>query len=211
MQTGAKKSALSVAREVLKQESELIDRVAKELSDNKILEDVLQVMLQCKGHVLVSGAGTSRYIAERFAHLLSCCGTPALFIHPADSLHGGAGAIRKEDVLFVISKGGETEEINALVKIAKERGAHIIALTEDPLATLAHLSDFVLVVRSSGADPYGMIATGSSMVSAAIGDALCVLLLKRRGYSKENFGLTHPKGAVGKKLQSEGKKFLEEE
>jgi arabinose-5-phosphate isomerase len=143
-------------------------------------------------------------VAARLAHLLSCCGTPALFIHPGDSQHGLAGAVTKRDVLFTISKGGETAEVNHLARIAKKQGATVIALTENPDSTLGRLSDVVLRVQApAGADPYGMIATGSSLVNAAVGDALCVVLLKLRGYSKEDFGVTHPGGAVGKKLVEE--------
>ena len=166
------------------------------------LVQAARVMLECQGHVIVAGAGTSHAVALRFAHLLSCCGTPALFLHPGDSQHGASGAIRPEDVLVALSKGGETVEVNFLAKTAKERGATVIGLTEKPASTLARLSDITLEIRApEGVDPYGMIATGSSLFNAAFCDALCVVLLKLRGYSRDQFGQTHPGGAVGLKLQ----------
>jgi arabinose-5-phosphate isomerase len=166
------------------------------------LVPVIETLLACQGHVLVAGAGTSHAVALRFAHLLSCSGTPALCIDAGDALHGGAGAIRAQDVLYVISKGGQTAAINQLVEIAQARGARVVAQTEAPDAPLAQLADVVyLVDAGEGVDPYGMVATGSSLVNAAAADVLCALLLDLRGYTREAFGVTHPGGAVGKRLR----------
>ncbi len=163
-----------------------------------------KMMLGCPGHILVAGAGTSRAVAQRFAHLLACCGTPAIFVSAADALHGGAGAVTKNDLLYIISKGGQSAEINQFARIAKDRGAAIIAHTEKPQSELAQISDAVVMVKApDGVDPYGMIATGSSLANSAACDALCVLLLKLRGYTKEQFGHTHPGGAVGNKIEIE--------
>lgn len=190
------------AKEVIKHEAQAVKALGDQFDES--LTDVLDLLLDCRGHVLVAGMGTSHAMAQRFAHLLSCCGTPALCISAADSLHGGAGAITPSDVVFVISKGGYSEEINRLVEIAHARGAKIIAQTENPEAPLGQASDVVFNVKTVGdVDPYGMIATGSSLVNGAAGDALCVLLLELRRYSPQDFGLTHPGGAVGKKLMEE--------
>jgi len=119
-------------------------------------------MLHCRGHILVAGAGTSRAIAQRFAHLLCCCGSSALVINAADCLYGGAGAIINKDVVFIISKGGQSSEINKLAEIAGSRGAKIIALTEKPKSPLARMSDAIYKIKTvHDVDPYGMIATGS--------------------------------------------------
>ncbi|MBN1402241.1 MAG: SIS domain-containing protein, partial [Anaerolineae bacterium] len=158
----------------------------------------------CQGHVLVAGAGTSRAIAERLAHLLSCCGTPALYISAADSLHGSSGAITAHDVVYIISKGGRSSEVNQFARIAKVRGARLIAQTEDPRSPLAEIVDLVLEVKAEGdIDPYGMIALGSSLVNAAAGDALCAILLRLNRYSLQDFRQTHPSGAVGERLAEE--------
>lgn len=195
---------VSRAREVLAREAEAVAALAGQMDEG--LEQVVALLLNCKGHVLVAGAGTSHAMAQRFAHLLSCSGTPALCIHAADCLHGGAGAIGAQDLVFVISKGGRSDEINRLVEIAHARGARVIAQTEDPMSPLGLMSDAIYGIRAVGdIDPYGMIATGSSLVNGAAGDVLCVLLLERRGYTREAFGLTHPGGAVGHKLAQKEK------
>jgi D-arabinose 5-phosphate isomerase GutQ len=190
---------VSRARQVLEREAQGVRALAGQMDES--LAEIVDLLYYCRGHVLVTGAGTSHAIAQRLAHLLSCSGTPALYISAADSLHGASGAVTANDVVYAISKGGRTAEINQFVGIAKARGAKIVAQTENPDSPLAHLSDAVYVVRAVGElDPYGMIATGSSLVAGAAGDVLCVLLLERRGYSRDQFGETHPRGAVGEKL-----------
>jgi D-arabinose 5-phosphate isomerase GutQ len=193
-----------LAKTTIVKESDSVAHLAGQIDDSFV--DVAQMLLGCKGHVLVSGSGTSNAVAARLAHLLSCSGTPSLFIHPGDSQHGLAGAVREEDVLIALSKGGETTEINYLVEIAKKRGARVIAFTEIPASTLGKQADLILkIVATPDVDPYGMIATGSSLTNAAMGDALCAVLLELRGYSRAAFGETHPGGAVGRQLKEEEK------
>jgi D-arabinose 5-phosphate isomerase GutQ len=196
---------LARARQVIEREAQAVRALADQLDEG--LVSVIDLLLHCRGHVLVTGAGTSQAMARRFAHLLSCSGTPALPIEASDGLHGGAGAITPDDVLFVISKGGQSAEVNRFVQIARQRGARIVAQTEAPASPLAQMSDALLYVKADAeVDPYGMIATGSSLVNGAAGDVLCVLLLELRGYSLADFGQTHPAGAVGQKLaQAEDK------
>lgn len=197
---------IELARETIQKESAAVAKLASQIDERFV--EAAGLVLACQGHVLVAGSGTSHPVAARLAHLLSCCGTPALFIHPGDSQHGLAGAVSERDVLFAISKGGETTEVNHLARVARERGAKIISLTENPSSTLAGLSDTVLHVQAPPeVDPYGMIATGSSLVNAALGDALCVALLRLRGYTRAAFGQTHPGGAVGLKLESQGREY----
>ncbi len=191
---------LEMATSVIDSESRAVAGLVEQLRPT--LAQAAQAMLECKGHVIVAGSGTSHAVALRFAHLLSCCGTPALFLHPGDSQHGAAGAVRAEDVLVALSKGGETTEVNFLVNVARERGAKVIGITEKPTSTLGKLSDITLEIKApEGVDPYGMIATGSSLFNSAFCDALCIVLLNLRGYSLEQFGETHPGGAVGQKLK----------
>jgi len=168
----------------------------------RTIVDVAEMIFECQGHVLVAGAGTSRAIAHRFAHLLACCGTPGLFISAADAIHGGSGAVTDKDVVYIISKGGQSTEINQFAGICKANGAKIIAHTEKPDSALGRMADAIYhIVAPQDADPYGMIATGSSLTNGAACDALCVVLLEMRGYTKEQFGRTHPGGAVGKKIE----------
>ncbi|MBN2312290.1 MAG: SIS domain-containing protein [Sedimentisphaerales bacterium] len=191
---------LGRARQVIESEAKAIRDLKNQLTED--IAKIVEAILTCEGHVLVAGAGTCWAIAERFAHLLACCGTPALFINAANAIHGGSGSITDKDIVYVISKGGQTGELNKFVQIAKDRGARIIAQTEKPDSPLGRLSDVIYhIVAPEEVDPYGMIATGSSLVNAAACDALCILLLELRGYTKDQFGRTHPGGAVGEKLR----------
>jgi D-arabinose 5-phosphate isomerase GutQ len=193
---------LDKARSVILRESEGITTLIPQLGPS--LVEAAEKLLNCQGHVLVGGVGTSHAVALRFAHLLSCCGTPALFLHPGDGQHGLSGAVSSHDVVFLISKGGETSEVNHLAQVAKSRGAALIGLTEKPASTLGQMCDVVLCFQAPAEnDPYGMIATGSSLFNSALCDALCVVLLELRGYTKEMFGATHPGGAVGIRIAEE--------
>jgi D-arabinose 5-phosphate isomerase GutQ len=195
----AKSELIARARQVVQREALGVAKLAEQMREE--LVDVIGVLLACEGHVFVSGAGTSHAIAQRFAHLLSCSGTPAVCIDAADALHGGAGAITDRDILYVISKGGHTTEINQFVEIGRARGAKVVVQTESPTSPLGRLADVIYEVKAAeDIDPYGMIATGSSLVNCAACDVLCVLLLELRGYTREAFGSTHPGGAVGRKL-----------
>ncbi len=196
----SKQEIIHIAQGVINRESQAVMSLTPQLKQS--FYDAAKMMLDSTGHILTTGAGTSNPVAARFAHLLSCCGTPALFIHPGDSQHGLSGAVTEKDILFAISKGGETTEVNHLARIAKSRGARLISILEKPDSTLGRLSDIILRVKApADVDPYGMIATGSSLFNAALCDALCVVLLELRGYTKEKFGETHPGGAVGIKLE----------
>jgi D-arabinose 5-phosphate isomerase GutQ len=189
-----------LAADVVRRESAAVAQLADAMPDE--LVRAIRMLLDCKGHVIVSGSGTSHAVALRFAHLLSCCGTPALFLHPGDSQHGAAGAVRPEDVWIGLSKGGETTEVCFLAGVARKRGASVIAITEKPDSTLGRLADVILEIKApDGVDPYGMIATGSSLFNSAFCDAICVVLLQLRDYSVETFGETHPGGAVGHKIR----------
>lgn len=186
--------------EVLEQESAAVAALAGALPET--FPEAVRLLLGCRGKVLVSGSGTSHAVALRFAHLLSCVGTPALFLHPGDSQHGAAGAVAEGDVWVGVSKGGETTEVCFLADIVRRRGAKVVAITEKADSTLGRLADVILQLSAPpDIDPYGMIATGSSLYISALCDAVCVALLELRGYSREAFGETHPGGAVGLKLR----------
>ena len=191
---------LANARATIVREAQAIQGVADQLDDDFV--KVTRALLVCEGHVLVAGSGTSHATALRMAHLLSCCGTPALFIHPGDAQHGTSGAVRPQDIVILISRGGETDEVNRLGAIAKQRGALVIALTEQTESTVGKLSDILLQVRADRtADIERTISTGGSLCMSAVGDAMCAVLMKLRDYSIDSFATTHPGGAVGKSFQ----------
>lgn len=188
------------ARQVVACEAQAVASVAAQLGDG--LARVARILAACQGHILVTGAGTSAAVARRFAHLLSCCGAPALPLEASDSLHGGSGAITSRDLVYIISKGGRSAEINQLAEIAKRRGARLVAQTETPHSPLAALCDELLLIHAPAeADLLGgLVALGSSLVNCAVGDALCAIVLELKGYSREAFAQTHPGGDVGRKL-----------
>jgi D-arabinose 5-phosphate isomerase GutQ len=189
-----------LAKKTIDIEAQSVSLLANQLDEN--FSEAVRLLFSCQGHVLVTGAGTSHAVASRMAHLLTVCGTPALLLDAGDSPHGGAAAVTANDVLIALSKGGTTKEVVFLAEFAKKSGAKIIAITENPESELGLLADVVMkVVAPEEGDPFGMIATGSSLMNCAIGDALCVVLLKMRGYTLEQFGATHPGGAVGGKLK----------
>jgi len=193
---------LTALRATLLREARLLTAVAESLDDTA--SEAVDALLRTKGHILAGGAGTSSAVAARFAHLLACCGAPAVFIHPADSLHGSSGAVRSGDTLVLISKGGKTAEVNQFARIAKSRGATVIVLTEDGSSELGEIADISVTVRAGDNDPFGMVATGSSLANAAVGDAICEAILERSGYTLAEFAATHPGGAVGCKIRQQG-------
>lgn len=188
---------LGAARQVVINEGEAVLAVANQLDQSFI--EVVDLLTSCNGKVFVTGSGTSGAIARRMAHLLAVCGTPSSFIHPMDALHGTMGVLTAGDVLMSISRGGESDEINQLSARAKERDIKIVAITAAPESGLAQLADITVVLKTEGeGDPGGVIAMGSTLVTAVWGDALANILMRRRNYSWDEFMLTHPAGAVGK-------------
>ena len=197
--TGASEALLTRARQVIRADRLALEAVEASL-DGRFL-DAVGLIMAVTGKVLVAGMGTSGATARRIAHLLSCGGTPALFVHPADGLHGGLGAVTSEDLVLAISKGGESDELNEFCRRAHERGAGVIAMTAEPGSTLGQLGQVTLpVVTPDEADPGGMMAMGSALAACAVGDALAVVLMEQRGYAWQRFERTHPGGAVGKMI-----------
>ncbi|MGI6454436.1 MAG: SIS domain-containing protein [bacterium] len=189
------------AREIALWEAEAVYSVAGQVSESLI--PILEALIQCQGHVLVTGVGTSRFVAERMAHLLSSCGTPAMYVSAPDCLHGGIGTVTAQNVVLIISKGGQSVEINQFAGLAKARGAKIIAMTETFHSPLAEIADFIYkIIVPRDVDPFGMVAMGTSLVYSMAGDVLCRLLMEVKGYSYEDFKATHPGGAVGQKIRN---------
>lgn len=191
---------ISRAQTIMGRDASLLTALADQIDQNFAI--AIRMMMECAGHILVTGAGTSASTAARFAHLLSCCGSPALFLHSGDSQHGLAGAVTDRDILVVLSKGGRTYEVNELVSSAKVRLAKVITITAAPKSDLASMSDITLVLNiPAGCDPFGMIATSSSLMLAALCNAICETLMVARGYQEEAFWMIHPGGAVGEEVR----------
>lgn len=191
-------SDLDIAREVIRREGAGVMSAAEQVDETFL--QVVDLLLQCSGKVFVTGSGTSGAVARRMAHLLSVCGTPALFLPGMDALHGTMGAVVEGDVLITISHGGESDELNKLSERVKTRRVPVVALTAQPTSTLGRLADVTVVIDAGPEiDPGGLIAMGSTLVSAVWGDALAYVLMQKRGYGWDEVLFTHPAGAVGRR------------
>jgi arabinose-5-phosphate isomerase len=195
--------ALELARETLQIEADALlalkDRVSS--SPDDAFAQAVGLLLQCNGRVVVSGIGKSGHIARKIAATLASTGTPALFVHAAEALHGDLGMITENDALIAISYSGEAAEFLAIIPIVKRMGAHLIAMTGNPDSSLARLSDVHLNVKvDKEACPLNLAPTASTTATLALGDALAVALLELRGFKEEDFARSHPGGALGRRL-----------
>jgi D-arabinose 5-phosphate isomerase GutQ len=188
---------IDAAREFVTAEGEAVLDIVDQLDETFVR--VASLILKSTGKVVMTGAGTSGFIARRTAHLLSVSGTPAFFLNPTDGLHGSMGALRGNDIMIALSKGGTSSEVNDLVARVQDQGVQVIALTCAPDGPLARLADIPVVLRPyPAADPGSLIAMGSTLSHSAWLDALAVVLMRARQYSWEKVHYTHPGGAVGK-------------
>ncbi len=161
----------------------------------------LDVLYACTGKVVVSGIGKSGIIARKIAATLASTGTPAFFLHPSEALHGDMGMIAAADVVFALSKSGESEEVNAMLTAVRRLGARTIVLTCNPVSTMAHVADIVLCQgEAEEACPLNLAPTSSTTASLAAGDALAMALMTMRHFNQEDFALRHPGGRLGKRL-----------
>lgn len=178
--------------------AEAIHLVGQTLDERFV--SAVRLIREAPGKVITVGVGTSGPVARRMAHLLSTSGTPSLFLHPGDALHGGLGAVTTGDVVLAVSKGGGSAELNAFIELAKRRGAAILVLTAQEESPLASQADVVAVLpQRDDSDPGGIIAMGSSLAAAAWGDALAIVLMQISGYGWSEVIGAHPSGAVGQK------------
>jgi KpsF/GutQ family protein len=171
------------------------------LVDPAAFSRCVAVLANCRGKILAAGVGTSGAAAKKIAHSLCCVERPALFLSPGDGVHGGLGAVRRDDVVILISKGGNTPEVVNLVPAIQAKRAFLIGVTENPDSVLARESNLFLRVRvEREPDPFNMLATASTMAVIAVFDAVCIALMTVTGYTRAQFAIIHPGGAVGDRL-----------
>lgn len=193
------KSDIQLAKKVLLVESEAVKKLASRI--NREFERALDLLEECSGRVIVTGMGKPGFIGRKIAATLASTGTPSLFLHPAEAIHGDLGMVTKQDVIIAISNSGETEEITRLLSTIKKIGARLISLTGNQTSTLAKNSDVTLNVGlAKEACPWNLAPTASTTAALAMGDALAVCLSKRKGFREEDFAFLHPGGSLGKKL-----------
>jgi len=192
--------SLETARRVLRIEVEAIKGLLDRLDAR--FDRAVELLFQCKGRVVVTGLGKSGLIGRKIAATFSSTGPPSLFLHPAEALHGDLGMIVRDDVLLAISYSGETPEIIALLETARRLGVRLVTLTGNPRSTLARESEVVLDISvKEEACSLNLAPTASTTAALAMGDALAIALLERRGFGPDDFAALHPGGRLGKQLQ----------
>ena len=188
-----------VARRVLEIEAEAIRGLIPRLDET--FDRAVDVLLACAGRVVVTGMGKSGIIAQKISATLSSTGTPSLYLHPADAIHGDLGQIVKGDVALAVSHGGATDEILALIPQVRRLASPLVAMTGNPRSALAAAADVHLDVSiREEACPLGLAPTASTTAALALGDALSMALLERRGFTVEDFAALHPGGRLGRRL-----------
>ncbi len=187
------------AREVLRIEAEAIQALIGRLDDG--FTEACQLILACRGRVVVSGIGKSGHVARKIAATFASTGTPAFFVHPAEASHGDLGMITRDDVLVALSNSGQTEELLTIVPLVKRQGARLIALTGNAESALARHADVHLYAGAEReACPLNLAPTASTTAALALGDALAVAVLEARGFGSADFARSHPGGALGRRL-----------
>jgi len=187
------------AREVFQIEAEAIRKLADRVGSD--FERAVNILLTCKGHVVVTGMGKSGSIGRKIAATLSSTGTPSLFLHPAEGVHGDLGAITPNDVVIALSYSGETDELLAILPAIKRLGVPLIVITGNPNSTLAKAANVVLDVSvEREACPLNLAPTASAAAMLAMGDALALAAMKARKFTPEDFARLHPAGSLGRKL-----------
>ncbi len=199
MNKADKRDILASAEEVLNIEAKAISEITKSLGKEFLL--AVDILYKCRGRVVTSGMGKAGIIAQKFSATLSSTGTPSIWLHPAEALHGDLGRVSEDDTVVILSYSGETEEIRNLIPFLKRIGTKIVALTGNLKSTLVEFSDVALNVGiEKEACPLGLAPTTSTTVMLVLCDALSVVLQKLKGFRREDFALFHPRGSLGKRL-----------
>jgi arabinose-5-phosphate isomerase len=194
-----KDEIIQSGKEVLEIEAKAVKTLASSLDKNFF--HAVELLSQAESRVIVTGIGKSGLVARKIAATLASCGTPSMFVHPVEAGHGDLGMIVKKDLMIAISYSGNTREIVDLLDFVKRIGVKLIGITGNKRSKLAQYSDIVLEARvEQEAEPSGFIPTASSTAALALGDALAIALMKKRGFTETDFASLHPKGAAGKKL-----------
>jgi D-arabinose 5-phosphate isomerase GutQ len=189
-------AVLEAARDFVTAEARAVLDIADQIDESFV--QVAALLLHGTGKVVVTGAGTSGFVARRAAHLLAVSGTPAFFLNPTDGLHGSLAALSPDDVLIALSRGGSSGEVNDLAARLQHQGVRVVALTFNASSALARSADIAVALRPfTSADPGGLIAMGSTLAHSAWLDALAVVLMRARQYSWDKVHYSHPGGSVG--------------
>lgn len=186
-------------KDIIRIEKDTIDKLL--VSVNKEYEKAINLILKCKGKVILTGIGKSGLIAKKIAATMASTGTPAIFMHPAEGMHGDLGIVQKNDIIIALSKSGESNELNGIINALKKIGTKIISITANTHSKLATSSDVTLYTKiTKEACPFNLAPTNSTTAALVIGDALAIVLMKLRKFSQKDFALYHPGGKLGRSL-----------
>jgi len=189
----------ALAKAVIETQANAVSQLQNRIDDQFLA--ACRYLLECAGRVVVIGMGKSGHIGNKIAATLASTGTPAFFVHPAEASHGDLGMIKSRDVVLALSNSGETDEVNTILPLLKRIGVTIVAMTGNPGSTLAkHADAHIDVSVEKEACPLGLAPTSSTTAALVMGDALAISLLETRGFTREDFAMSHPAGRLGRRL-----------
>lgn len=201
---------VSIAKDAITTEQHALELLKGELDERFV--QACQTILACQGRVVITGMGKSGHIGRKISATLASTGTPAFFMHPGEAGHGDLGMLVKGDVLIAISNSGQSDEIKMLIPVVKKLGIPLISISRDTRGFLPHSADIALTLgQFEEACPLGLAPTSSTTATLALGDALAVALLHARGFTSEDFALSHPAGALGRRLLTRVKDIMHTE
>lgn len=196
--------------EILRLEAAAIENVAAKIGRHAI-EKAVELLLNCAGKVIVTGVGKSGVIAQKIAQTMTSTGTPALFVHPSDAMHGGLGILANGDVVLALSNSGETEELVAMLPAIARRDVAMISIVGNADSTLAKSSDVILEVSiDKEACPLDLAPTSSTTAALALGDAIAMTLMEAKGLTEADFAVNHPAGRLGRRLTVQVRDLMKE-
>ncbi|MFM2344985.1 MAG: hypothetical protein RLZZ210_1597 [Pseudomonadota bacterium] len=204
-----KSNILALAQKTLKIEADAIHSLSLNLAKNDAFEQTIDLLLNCTGKVVVIGMGKSGHVASKIAATLASTGTSSFFVHPAEASHGDLGMIQDNDVAILLSNSGETAEVVCLLPALKRKKIKLISITGNPNSTLSKTADINIdAVVEQEACPHNLAPTTSTTVALALGDAIAICLLDARGFSPDDFAISHPGGSLGKRLLTRVKDIM---
>lgn len=190
---------IEIGKKVLATEAKAIENAISKLDEN--FENAVDIFHNTKGRIVITGMGKSGLIGKKISATLTSTGTPSVFLHPSEALHGDIGIIHSEDVVMALSTSGETQEVVRLLDFIKRIGVKLVALVGNPKSTLAKQSDvYIDCGVEKEACPTGLVPSTSTTLTLAVGDAISIALMQKKGFSEEDFRFFHPGGSIGKKL-----------
>lgn len=197
-----KENIIQSIKNTLEIESKEIKRIIEYSNYDQIVQTV-NLISKCKGKVVITGCGTSAQIARKIVHSLNCINIDSIYLNPSDAVHGSIGTIKQHDIVIFISKGGNTNELTCFIDNIKQKNAKIIYVGENQNSILGKNCDIFLKVKiETEPDEFNMLATASSITVLALFDSICIAVMKNTKFTKEQFKINHPQGAVGKRLNN---------